>query len=71
MALGKTAAQSTTRANIGKQPRAKYAVDGYTDDPDEMSRTFSMSNQWWRVDLGEIYFIKNITLYTSADSASM
>ena len=57
MATGKAATQSSTRGSAG----AAFALDG---DLITASQTERMAGpQWWRVDLGDKYFIQTIYVH--------
>ena len=58
VAPGKTATQSSTRSGGD----AKFALDGNLDDTASATER-NTGPQWWRVHLGEEYFIQRITFH--------
>ena len=61
MALGRPACQSSTYYNF----TAGLAVDGNSDpdfDTNTCAHTQKEVNAWWSVDLGQVMFVKYITV---------
>ncbi|MEZ4662710.1 MAG: SdrD B-like domain-containing protein, partial [Caldilineaceae bacterium] len=67
VALGKAATQS---ADYAASTPARLAVDGNTDgalNNGSVSATSNTTNAWWQVDLGAVYDISNIVLWSRTD----
>lgn len=57
IALGKLAYQSSTYETYP----ASLAVDGVLEE--NYSHTVEQSSQWWKVDLGEVYYVYRVRLW--------
>ena len=75
LAFMRPCVQSSTHSFIRDKrayPRAEIAVDGVTEGNcmmEQTSWTLEEENPWWRVDLGDSYGIREITIYNRTDAA--
>lgn len=70
LALGKTAAQSSTYTGGDGTGPASRAVDGNTDGDfrkGSVTHTTTQTDPWWRVDLGATYRITGVMLWNRTD----
>ena len=61
LAYNKTTEQSTTYSESDVVFSASRAVNG---DLTDFSHTLGIANQWWRVDLGRVYYVSVIKIYS-------
>lgn len=74
LAFMKPCVQSSTHKFIRDKrayPRPEIAVDGVTEgncDMEQTSWTLEEEKPWWRVDLGDTYSVKEITIFNRTDA---
>jgi hypothetical protein len=64
VALSKIANQPTCKGDDCDRYGGNKAVDGDTSTSSQTWNRPGSPIQWWAVDLGDLYFIENITIYT-------